>query len=241
MTTELKNKIQGILTVTSIKILKDYTSSALMLNACHLAIEKYNDPDRKILLSTTANIHEDLRLKPEIEEQLTNNLLIEKYSKEVPTKIFEYYVLNSVSVVDAAFEDVYETILQEYENSITEKQISDRIRNAWTNDNFIDYFINKTGIEDKSNPQKRIKETFDRYKEYRIIRHALLHNKGVLSDKHMRQLEEIHEATDEDSKFKTMKNLPFYTDKKVELTRDRFLSIRKFLYQFIYYFILALE
>jgi len=241
MKQELSDNLQQIFLRASIRLLDDYTLSALMINSCYVAIERYSNPKYKVHLSTTANIPENLRLDPEVEIKLENQELIDKYSTNVMLKVYEQYVLTSVSIIDANFEDVYELLLREYEIGITDKQMSDKIRNAWTNDNLITYFIDKTNLEDITNPQRQLKAAFDRYKEYRIIRHALLHNKGILSDKHIRQLDEIFDETDEDSKFKCMKNLPFYTDRKVELTRDRFLSIRKFLYQFLDYYVLAFE
>lgn len=240
MIQELKTNIQHEFILASIRILEDYTLSALMINSCHVAIERYNEPNRPIHLSTTANIPQELKLNPEMELFLDNTQLIDKYSQDVQLKIFEQYVLTSVSIIDATFEDAYELLLREIETEITEKQISDRIRNAWTNDNLIIYFLDKTGLQDSANPQRQLKEAFDRYKEYRIIRHALLHNKGLLSDKHIRQLDEIYNETDKELKYKCMKNLPFYTDKKVDLSQNKFLSIRKFLYHFLDYFIIAL-
>ena len=241
MTPQLRETIQQKLLEASMKILKDYTNSALLINSCHLAMERYGDKSRPVHLSTTGNIPLPLRLNMEIEEELFNDELVDRYSSETQNLIYEQYVSNSVSVIDGVFEDIYEELLKEFDPNLSEKQINDKIRAAWSQNSLIEYFIQNTGIQDSTNPQKRIKEAFDRYKEYRIIRHALMHNKGVLSDKHIRQLDEIHDDADIDSKEKTMKNSPFYESRKVLLNINIFLSFRKFLYELTGYFIQALE
>lgn len=241
MTPQLRETIQQKLLEASIKILKDYTNSALLINSCHLAIERYGDINKPVHLSTTRNIPQPLRLDVEIEEELLNDELVKRYSSETQNLIYEQYVSNSVSVIDGVFEDIYEELLKKFEPNLSEKQINDKIRAAWAQNSLIEYFIQNTGVQDSTNPKKRIKEAFDRYKEYRIIRHALMHNKGVLSDKHIRQLDEIHDDADAGSKEKTMKNSPFYVNRKVNLNINIFLSFRKFLHELTGYFTQALE
>lgn len=96
--------------------------------------------------------------------------------------------------------------------------------------------MEKTNLNDPNNPNRQIKGAFDRYKEFRILRHALLHNSGILSEKHIRQLDEIADEATAENQYKTMRNSPFYANKRIDLEINTFLSLRKFLYELLGYF-----
>jgi len=221
--------------------MQDYTKTALMINACHIAKDRYENMEEEIQLSTTANIPQPLRLVPEYELTLHKEHLVEKYKDDVQKQIYEQYVTNSVSITDGIFEDIYEILLREFEPELTELQITNKLRSAWSQNNLINYFVEKTELQDTNKPNLRIREAFDRYLEYRIIRHALVHNKGILSDKHIRQLDELYDACDDTIKERSMRNSPFYAQKEVKLDINILLGIRKYLYTNISYFITALE
>jgi hypothetical protein len=236
MTQELKEQIQNLFLRGSLRILKDYTDSALLINSCHLAIERYSDMLNPVHLSTTANIPGPLRLDVEFEEELHNEALVERYSTDAQRLVFEQYISNCVSVIDGVFEDIYEVLLTEFEDQISEKRINDRIRSAWAQNALVDYFLEKTNLNDPNNPDRQIKGAFDRYKEFRILRHALIHNNGTLSDKHIRQLDEIADEETPENQYKTMRKSPFYEKKRIDLELNTFLSLRKFLYELMGYF-----
>ena len=241
MNCETKLKIRDILLAGSVVIMRNYTKTVLLINSCHLAIERYQNMEEEIHLSTTANIPEPLRLQPEYELTLEKEDLVEKYQNEVQKQLYVQYVTNSVSVVDGIFEDIYEVLLQEFEEGITEQQITNKLRSAWAQNNLINYFLEKTQIQDSEQTHLRIKEAFDRYLEYRIIRHALVHNKGILSDKHIRQLDELYDNADDISKERSMRNSPFYANKEVSLNINILLGIRKYLYSNVSYFLTAID
>ena len=221
--------------------MQDYTNVALLINAVHIARDRYVNLEDDIHLSTTANIPEPLRLQPEYELHLEKPDLVDRYTNEVQANIFKQYVTNSVSIIDGIFEDVYEVLLREYEAELNETQITNRIRSAWSQNQLINYFLEKSELQNSANPELRLKESFDRYLEYRIIRHSLVHNKGVLSAKHIRQLDELYENCDELSQERSMRNSPFYEAGQVDLDINIILGIRKFLYSLMSYFIRALE
>lgn len=241
MNCETTFKIRDLLLDGSLVIMQDYTKTALLINSCYLAIERYQSMEEEIHLSTTANIPVALRLQPEYELTLEKKDLVEKYQNEVQQQLYIQYATSSVSVIDGIFEDIYEVLLQEFEEGITEQQITNKLRSAWSQNNLINYFLDKTQLQDSEQAHLRIKEAFDRYLEYRIIRHALVHNKGKLSDKHIRQLDELYDNADDISKERSMRNSPFYSNKEVILNINILLGIRKYLYSNISYFLTALE
>lgn len=241
MRSELIESIEHKLLFGTTYIMSDYTDIALMINACGIATERYKNSKKKIHLSTTANIPKELRLKIEIEDSLKNEELVDRYENKVLKQIIGLYVTNSVAITDSIFEDIYEILLKEYEPDLSQNKIDNKLRSSWANNNLIDYYLDKTNLQDSSKEHLKLKEAFDRYLEYRIIRHSLVHNKGVLSEKHIRQLDELYENSDEDDKKYSMKNSPFYENKKVELDITIMLKIRKYLFNNLTYFLTALE
>ena len=162
--------------------------------------------------------------------------MVEKYSNETQQLLFRQYIVSSIAILDSLYEECYEILLNEHEPQLTETQVRNKVRSAWANDQLITYFIDKTRLHIEAEPTRRIKQSFDRYKELRIIRHSIVHNKSILSDKHKRQIDEIYDEGDQESKNKSLKNSPFYTEGEVKLDMSRFLSIRKFIYDLMLYF-----
>ena len=240
MNLELITKLRGEFQNGLNQILDDYTKVALLLNSCFLAIDRYSNMEEDIHLSTTVNIPQPLRLSTEIERILLKSDLVDKYSDEAQKLLFKQYIVSSIAIFDSIFEECYEILLRVNEPGLTDSQLINKLRSAWANDQLIAYFIDKTALQIDTSPTRMIKEAFDRYKELRIIRHAIVHNKSILSDKHKSQLDEIYGAGDEESRSKSLRNSPFYIEGQVELNMSRFLSVRKFIYDQIMYFECAL-
>lgn len=236
MTLELIENLRKEFMNGLFQIMEDYTNVALLINSCHLAIERYSKMEKDIHLSTTANIPLPLRLSTEIETTLNKENLVEKYSGDTQKLLFKQYLVSSIAIFDSIFEECYEILISENEEQLTEKQIGNKVRTAWSNDNLITYFLDKTQLQLPNIKTRRIKEAFDRYKELRIIRHSIVHNQSILSDKHIRQLDELYNQGDAESKNKSLKNSPFYKEGEVNLDINRFLSIRKFIYDLMMYF-----
>lgn len=167
--------------------------------------------------------------------------LIEKYSKDTVEIVTKSYVVNSVSLVDFAFEAIYGYMLEEQEPELSESEILKRVRASWSNDNLIIYFISTSGIQDDNEGSRRLKQAFQNYKEYRIIRHSLVHSNGKLEDKHINQIDIMYAESDEARKAKSIKNSPMYTDRQIVLDMNILLGSRQFLWLFVTYFYNAIN
>ena len=167
MTSELTEKLRKEFMKGLFQIMEDYTNVALLINSCHLAIDRYSKMEQEIHLSTTANIPPPLRLSTEIETTLKKENLIEKYSGDTQKLLFKQYLVSSIAIFDSIFEECYEILITENEQQLTEKKIENKVRTAWSNDNLIIYFLDKTQLQISNVQTRRIKEAFDRYKELR--------------------------------------------------------------------------
>jgi len=238
MDEELKDKAKEILKFGIAKIVKNYTKTALLINACYVSADRYATLTSTDRLSTTQNIPMPLRLDTEIDYQYTNEELVNEYKTNVLDVILKNYVVMSISLVDAILEDIYELFLSSFEAGISDTELSKRVRSAWANDNILNYFVS----EDKANLKKPddmntpFKESFMRYKELRLIRHALVHSDGVINQKNLDALAEYKELTPNERKSFALIDSPMIQNgNKVSLSINMILSIRQYLHRFLIY------
>ena len=244
MDENLKIRAKEILRGGVSKIVKNYTKNALLINACYVSSERYETLAATNGLSTTQNIPMELRLDQEIDYQYTNEELVEKYKSDIVDVVLKNYVVMSISIVDAALEDLYELFVSTLEAGITDTDLSKKVRSAWANDNILNYFI----AEDKGNLKKpndmvtTYEESFMRYKELRLIRHSLVHSDGVISQKNLKTLRKYKELTPTERKHFSLIDSPMIEgDNKVTLSINIILSIRQYLHRFLIYQLKSLE
>lgn len=237
MNLALKKELQDVFSKGTIKLLKEYTNAAILINACCLARERYETLDDFKELQTTRKIPHDLRLYGgEMELILNKDNLINKYNSSAIQSIFKGFTINSVSYIDAMFEDAYEILLRYHEQNINEKEIARKLRNAWSNDNLINYVLEKTKLQDSTKADRRIKESFNRLLEFRILRHAIVHDNGMISLSNIRKIDNIWNKSNEDERLKSIKNSSFYKNKEVVIDEYHFFAFRKFLIETTIYF-----
>lgn len=218
------------------KIINNYTDNALLINSCHVAIDRYSH--FKTTLSTTLNIPEPLRLENEIEVQFNSENLVTKYGSDVQQIIFENYIITSVTIVDAILEDLYEYFLRASNPNLTEVQIERAVRDAWTNQNLINFLSDPHGInlQKPANKDTEFGEAFIRYTELRIVRHTLLHTNGKLSHKNKQKLHDNLNATPNERKQFALGGSPlFNANDEVVLNVNHMLSIRQYLVRYLMY------
>lgn len=238
MNETIKIKAKEILRLGIADIIQNYTENALLINACFVSSKRYEALTNTSRLSTTQNIPAKLRLDQEIDYQFTNNELATKYKGDVPEVIFRNYVVISISLVDAILEDLYELFLTNLEQGIPDNEIEKKVRNAWTNDNIINYFIaeNKVGLKKPTDMSTPFVESFMRYKELRIIRHSLLHSNGIIGQKNMNTLNEYLDNTPAERKcFAIVASPMIENGNRVTLSINTTLSIRQYLHRFLLY------
>lgn len=239
MKKETKEKSIEHIGIGVAKIIGNYTDYALLINACDIAAKRYETIKEPIVLSTTQNIPNELRLDSfEMDVQFKNEELVKEYRTDILIKIFENYLIRSISVVDGILEDLYEIILKNEEN-LEDSEIEKNISNAWRNDNLKNYLTNPNGLNLKQPNGINISfdETFIRYLELRIIRHAIIHTNGILTEKDYNRLKEFEEKTPDERKYMALINSSLINDeKKIILSLNKMLAIRQYLDRFLKYF-----
>jgi|GEM_PF-1509262 len=191
MEEKLIKDCKDILSKYSLKIVELYTNYALLLNACDVARKRYENMKENIRLSTIQNIPECFRNPLELEYVFYKEDLAIKYKSDILEGLISNFIGELISLFDACLEEMYEEILKDQGEN--EKEIDNKIRNSWRNDNIIDYFINTFKMK---KPQGKLTTpilAFSLYKELREFRHAIIHNNGVLSEKNKKNLLKLSE------------------------------------------------
>lgn len=238
MNKDVKDSAKEIVRLGIAQIVKNYTENALLINACFVASNRYENIYGTSGLSTISGIPEPLRLDNEIDVRFSNHDLVEKYKSDSLSIICKNYLIFSISVVDAVLEDVFEAFIRSLEEGISDADVEKKVRAAWTNDSLISYFCdqNKVGLKKPEGMETEVLEAFMRYKELRIIRHALVHSDGVISERNLNQLKQFKENTPEKRKGMALLGSPIINEKnEVFVSINIVLSIRQYLDRFLMY------
>lgn len=223
------------------KIVNNYSEYAILINACDVAANRYADKIGKnetTHLSTTEKIPQMLRLDGEIDVIYSNEDLVDVYRGKVLQKVFENYIIASVSVVDGILEDLYEIFLRHEETGLSEDEIERRVNSSWRNDTLLNYLINPQGLnlQKPNHLNMNYRETFIRYYEFRLLRHAIVHTEGKITDKDYARLQNYEQETPAERKQMSLINTPMLDGRNVVLTLNHILSIRQYLDRFLMYF-----
>lgn len=244
MTEQNKQDALEILELGLAKIVINYTENALLINSCFVAADRYRTITGTTGLSTTSNIPSELRLDNEIDVQYTNEDLVIKYGLDVLNTVFQNYIIVAVSIVDGTLEDLYEHFIKIYNPEITDTKLGAQIRNAWTDDNLLNFLTDPAGtnLQRPNDKQTEFQEAFMRYLELRIVRHTLLHTKGILSDKNYQKLQDYLVSTPNDRQCFAIANSPlFNADREITLSINHILLIRQYLDRFLMYLFLSIS
>lgn len=238
MKKETKEKSLELIEVGVAKIINNYTKYALLINSCDVASKSYETLTNPILLSTTLNIPESLRLDSfELDLQYNNQELVEEYRTKSLIIVFENYLIHSVSVVDGILEDLFEIMLKDDEN-IDNVEVEKNLSTAWRNDNLKNYLTTSKGVnlQKPTYMNMSFEETFIRYLELRIVRHAIIHTNSKLTEKDYNRLNDFAEQTPDERKNIALINSPMIKNKRIILSINGILAIRQFLDRFLMYF-----
>jgi hypothetical protein len=226
------------------KIVGNYSEYALLINACDVSANRYENKTDSTHLSTTQNIPVQLRLDNEIEVTYSNENLVKAYKNKVLTRVLENYIIASVSLVDGILEDLYEILLTSEQPELSESEIDKKVNSSWRNDTLLKYLTNVDGLDLKEpNGFKMMyREAFIRYYELRIIRHAIVHSSGKITDKDYARLESYENETANERKHMTIIKSPLINaDKEIILSINHILSVRKYLDRLLMYFFTSLN
>jgi len=244
MTEQNKKDALEILGLGLAKIVNNYSENALLINSCFVAVDRYRTITGTTGLSTTLNIPIELRLDNEIDVQYTNQDLVKKYGLDVQNTVFQNYIIVAVSIVDGILEDLYEHFIKIYNPAITDTKLGVHIRAAWHEDNLLTFLTDPAGtnLQRPKDKQMEFQEAFMRYLELRIVRHTLIHTKGILSDKNYQKLQDYLSSTPDERKCFALVNSPlFNADREITLSINHFLLIRQYLDRFLMYLYLSIS
>lgn len=139
----IKESAKQIISDGLLKIIKNYTEIALLINACDISKNRYKKMEQEIALSTTQNIPSELRLDLEFDVQFSKEELVREYENKLIENICENYIISSISITDAILEDLYNLFLKYYDNSLSDTNIENKVRSAWANENMINFLTNE--------------------------------------------------------------------------------------------------
>lgn len=234
----IKESAKQIISDGLLKIIKNYTEIALLINACDISKNRYKKMEQEIALSTTQNIPSELRLDLEFDVKFSKEELVREYENKLIENICENYIISSISITDAILEDLYNLFLKYYDNSLSDTNIENKVRSAWANENMINFLTNedKVNLKTPSGYETGIIESFYRYSELRIMRHSLVHTSGKISDRNINKLKSYYEQTPDERKSSSLYNSFLYdADNEIILNINNILLIRKYLDNFLMY------
>ncbi|HSF08806.1 MAG TPA: hypothetical protein VLA60_05295 [Nitrospirales bacterium] len=120
------------------KIINLYTYTALLLNACDVAVKGYEARKDNFQLSTTMCIPDPLRLPVEVERKVEvvfhRNDLPSVYRDQAIQRLAEDFMIRMVAVMDDVLEDIYEKTLPLIFLSLSDADIAKRVRSSWGQD-----------------------------------------------------------------------------------------------------------
>lgn len=229
---------ENALSATGRELITLYTRTALALNAFDVTARGYAARTDNFQLSTTQNIPAHQRLPFEIDVTLHKQELVERYRETLLQSTCEDFVIRMVSVIDAGLEDIYEAALETLEPGLLANRRQSRIRGAWGSDDIgsteiARYLIDNVGLQTPPTKQSTVNMVFDRYCEIREIRHALVHNRGELTPKHMTRLAELRDRLPKELREGSLANADFLKGNRVRLRLSEVLGLRNWAYSTI--------
>ncbi|MGG1573513.1 hypothetical protein [Fictibacillus sp. NRS-1165] len=215
------------------EVISDFTNTAILLNASEVAMKRYRSELKVVGLSTIENIPQELRYPTDIDYRFNREELVEKYKEDIPKKIGNDYLIRSVSTIDAFLEDLYEYLLKKVFNpELSENEIKKKVRSAWSNNNMINFFLNEFQLTKPPKKRSTPDMAFGAYESWREIRHAYVHNKGKLGQKHITRLQELEPRLPEESH---MSKSPVINGNRIQMNYYSILILRYWAYGFVTY------
>ena len=216
-----------------------YTDTALLLNSCDVAARAYATRTDEFQLSTTQNIPTPMRLPVELDIAFHRTQLPDRYTGPVLQRIAEDFAIRMISVIDGTLEDVYESTLQLIDPTLSEAEVSKRVRSAWQTEanghvKLLNYLTQDAGLVSPVGKQSTVQMVFDRYYEMREIRHALVHTAGILSAKHLERLRGFSERLPADMRHGSLASAEFLAEGRVIMTVQTMLTLRHWAYTTVF-------
>lgn len=202
---DFKKKVQSILISYSTEIVENYNQTALMINSCEKAATYYHSRSSKLQLDTTTNIPGEFKFKFDLGISYGSTVykkkdLIEQYEKKLHFKLVKDYLVTTVTTFDSMMEDLYEQVLIEQEKDKTEEQIKKLLR--WGDIYLPSDLITRLPILQSHANLKgyKLEDFLYTYEYLRQIRHATVHSKGKLQQRHLNKMMSLEDKMNEKQK-----------------------------------------
>jgi len=194
---DLQSKIENILYTYFEAMMENYNQTALLLHACEKTATYFHSKSSKLRLDTTANIPQDFKMTTDISTVFTKKDLLNQYEKKLALKLAKDYLITTVATLDGLMEDIYEEILKEQETEKTEEQIKKMVR--WGENSLPSDLMNRLPTSNTHTNLKghKLEEFLWTYEHLRQIRHATIHAKGQLGQRHLNKISSLEERMDE--------------------------------------------
>lgn len=247
MDEEIKKKAVDRLARAFKEAIELYTDTALLLNSCDIAKKRYENIYDSTVLSTTCNIPQDYQYEIEFDLIFEPPELVQEYSEPLLKVLSLNYLVRAIALFDACLEDIYETLLPVYDTSLTVEKVSKCVRNAWTEkkdskSQLRCFFTDELCLKSPERYQHNTLDMlFDRYEEMREIRHAVVHNKGVLKKKNQDKLKLLSERLPEELRHLSLANADFLETNTVNMEVLHIYMIRQWLFEAISYLMISFK
>jgi hypothetical protein len=193
---ELVDKLEEKFIDYFVKVIEDYKDTALLINASCIAQERYIINEQIGALSIISGIPEEYRFSVDIDVPIGRHQLIDFYQTRIPKRIAENYLVTTISTIDALLEDIYEILLSLHSH-LSDQEIKKKMENPWQS--LPTYFRQEIQLKKPEGSRFEPIVYLDNYDIVRQLRHALVHNKGVLSDRHYNKIKKIEEKIPEEN------------------------------------------
>lgn len=208
-------------------VIETFTSSALLLNSIDITRKHYiARGDDFPGLNTTMYIPDQFRAYPvDVDVWIDAESVIEIYATPMVEHLASTYLIWIVSVYDAFFEDLYASLLRVDDPELSDSEVAKKSAEPWRGNNLRKFLTETIKLRAPTGNPITPDMVLNRYQEFREYRHALIHSRGQLTQKNLRQLQKLWD---------TMKHIPGWahfpliTDGRVRLDHEALFFVRKF-------------
>lgn len=219
-----------------VEVLENYNNTAILLNAADITSRFYEVREGTFSISTTINIPDVYKLQPvDFGAVYNKEEIIRKYRSDSISKLSTDYLIHTVAILDAYIEDIYKYLRK---NCSKDNKGLDE-KSPWRNNSFKLLTQRLKIVQQPSGKLSTMSTTLERYEEFRLLRHAVIHKRGVVDDKAKKRFEVLRNR--EPNK-QSILDYGFLDDNdQLKLDQRLIYHVRKWAYEFISFILLCFE
>ena len=238
----LKDKLWSLNIGAQKRTMDNFNKYSLLVNASEVSKNHYRNKPRHLQINPMGNIPAEYRVAMETTQLFDQPKLVSMYDKELKDLVTEDYFIKTISIVDGLLEDVYEMLL--LEKGVTEKKAGD-LAIFGNGDDKLPHALLKEipKLATLKNGDGYVLEDFlHMYEIYRQARHAIIHNKGELKERHKKKLIAVCALISAKiGKPYNYEDLPLFENNKVKMDLMGMVQLRKWTMSFLAFITLGIE